>query len=106
MPQCPRAAGGDGFREPGFSKERRLEPQITIGLLTEAAGFPLLVNAVQDNRAETTTMLPSLSASMAAHRLADITIVADADMVSEANRRDIEGAGLPLAPACGAWVSR
>lgn len=30
----------------------------------------------------------------------------DADMVSEANRRDIEGAGLPLAPACGAWVSR
>lgn len=26
---------GDGFREPGFSKERRLEPQITVGLLTE-----------------------------------------------------------------------
>ena len=22
---------GDGFREPGFYKERRLEPQITIG---------------------------------------------------------------------------
>ena len=30
---------GDGFREPGFSKERRLEPQITIGLLTDAVGF-------------------------------------------------------------------
>lgn len=28
-------------REPGFSKERRLEPQITIGLLTNASGFPL-----------------------------------------------------------------
>jgi hypothetical protein len=28
---------GDGFREPGFSKERRLEPQITIGLLTDAS---------------------------------------------------------------------
>ncbi len=26
----------DGFREPGYSKERRLEPQITIGLLTDA----------------------------------------------------------------------
>ena len=25
---------GHGFREPGFSKERRLDPQITIGLLT------------------------------------------------------------------------
>ena len=31
---------GDGFREPGFSKERRLEPQITVGLLADAAGFP------------------------------------------------------------------
>jgi len=24
----------DEFREPGYSKERRLEPQVTIGLLT------------------------------------------------------------------------
>ena len=29
---------GDGFREPGFFKERRLEPQITIGLLTDQSG--------------------------------------------------------------------
>jgi hypothetical protein len=29
---------GDGFREPGFSKERRLEPQITIGLLPTRRG--------------------------------------------------------------------
>ena len=40
---------GDGFREPGFSKERRLEPQITIGLLTDAAGFPLMVEAFEGN---------------------------------------------------------
>jgi hypothetical protein len=38
---------GDGFREPGFSKERRLEPQITLGLLTDAAGFPLAVEAFE-----------------------------------------------------------
>jgi hypothetical protein len=31
---------GDGFREPGFSKERRLEPQITIGLLPGRTGSP------------------------------------------------------------------
>jgi hypothetical protein len=37
----------DGFREPGFSKERRLEPQITIGLLTDQAGFPLMVEAFE-----------------------------------------------------------
>jgi hypothetical protein len=85
---------GDGFREPGFSKERRLEPQITIGLLTDAAGFPLMVEAFEGNAAETTTMLPTIRAFMAAHQLADVTIVADAGMVSETNRRAIEAEGL------------
>ena len=84
----------DGFREPGFSKERRLEPQITIGLLTDAAGFPLMVEAFEGNKAETKTMLPIIDAFMAAHQLADVTVVADAGMVSEANRKAIEDAGL------------
>jgi len=85
---------GDGFRESGFSKERRLEPQITIGLLTDQAGFPLMVSAFEGNRAETRTMLPVIEAFMAAHQLLDVTVVADAGMVSEANQKDIEAAGL------------
>jgi len=84
----------DGFREPGFSKERRLDPQIVIGLLTDAAGFPLTVHAFEGNTAETTTMLPAIRAFMAAHRLADVTIVADAGMISDANKKAIEAAGL------------
>jgi hypothetical protein len=85
---------GDGFREPGFSKERRLEPQITIGLLTDATGFPLAVEAFEGNKAETATMVPTLTAFMAAHRLTDITVVADAGMLSDRNKREIEAAGL------------
>ena len=85
---------GDGFREPGFSKERRLEPQITIGLLTGADGFPLMVSAFEGNRAETKTMLPVIEAFMAAHGLPDVTVAADAGMVSEANQKAIEAAGL------------
>jgi Transposase DDE domain len=85
---------GDGFRESGFSKERRLEPQITIGLLTGASGFPLMVSAFEGNKAETKTMLPVISAFMAAHDLPDVTVVADAGMVSEANQKAIEAAGL------------
>jgi len=85
---------GDGFREPGFSKERRLDPQITIGLLTDAAGFPLMVQAFEGNKAETKTMLPVITAFMAAHQLADVTVVADAGMISEANQHAIEDAGL------------
>jgi transposase len=85
---------GDGFREPGFSKERRLEPQITIGMLTDAAGFPLMVEAFEGNTAETTTMLPTIRAFMTAHQLPDVTIVADAGMISAANKQDIETAQL------------
>lgn len=85
---------GDGFREPGFSKERRLEPQITIGLLTDESGFPLMVQAFEGNRAETATMLPTITSFMAAHNLADVTVVADAGMISDANKKAIEAAGL------------
>jgi Transposase DDE domain len=85
---------GDGFREPGFSKERRLDPQITIGLLTDATGFPLMVAAFEGNRAETATMLPVIEAFMAAHRLREVTVVADAGMISEANQMAIQAAGL------------
>ena len=85
---------GDGFREPGFSKERRLDPQITIGLLTDAGGFPLMVSAFEGNKAETKTMLPVIQSFMAAHQLPDVTVVADAGMVSEANQKQIEAARL------------
>jgi len=85
---------GDGFREPGFSKERRLDPQITIGLLTSQDGFPLMVCAFEGNKAETKTMLPVIRAFMTAHRLPDVTVVADAGMISEANQKAIEAAGL------------
>src|SRR6185437_14874951 len=85
---------GDGFREPGFSKERRLDPQITIGLLTGQDGFPLMVSAFEGNKAETKTMLPVIGKFMAAHQLPDVTVVADAGMISEANQKAIEAAGL------------
>lgn len=85
---------GDGFREPGFSKERRLEPQITIGLLVDADGFPLRVESFEGNKAETTTMIPTIKAFMAAHRLTDVTIVADAGMVSDSNKKALETEGL------------
>jgi hypothetical protein len=85
---------GDGFREPGFSKERRLEPQITVGLLTDARGFPLMVQAFEGNRAETKTILPVVQAFAAAHQLPEVTVVADAGMLSEANLAALEDAGL------------
>jgi hypothetical protein len=86
---------GDGLREPGFSKEpNRLEPQITIGLLTDATGFPPMVQAFAGNKAETATMLPVINAFKAAHQLTDVTVVADAGMISEAIQTAMQAAGL------------
>ena len=84
----------DGFREPGFSKERRLEPQITVGLLTDSSGFPLAVEAFEGNKPETATILPVINAFKKAHHLSDITVVADAGMISEDNQIAIAAAGL------------
>ena len=84
---------GDGFREPGFSKERRLDPQITVGLLTDATGMPLMVDAFEGNRAETKTIIPLIQRFVAAHGIGGVTVIADAGMMSEANLADIEDAG-------------
>lgn len=85
---------GDGFREPGFSKERRIDPQITVGMLTDADGFPLRIQAFEGNKAETHTFIPSVQAFMDTYDLADVTVVADAGMISEANRAELDAAGL------------
>jgi len=83
----------DEFRVPGFSKERRVEPLIQIGLLADASGMPLMVTAWEGNTAETKTMIPTLKAFMAAHRLHDVVVVADAGMISQANWKAIEAEG-------------
>lgn len=84
----------DEFRLPGFSKERRVEPLIQIGLLADAAGMPLMITAWEGNTAETKTMIPTLKAFMAAHGLTDVVVVADAGMISTANWKAIEAEGL------------
>jgi hypothetical protein len=99
---------GDGFREPGFSKERRLEPQVVVGLLTTKEGFPLAVQAFEGNTAETKTMVPVLKGFAEVNKAEGITVIADAGMMSEANMRGLQdegfgfivGRGIPSEP----WV--
>lgn len=74
--------------------ECRPDPQITIGLLTDAAGFRLIVNAFEGNSVETNTMLPAIQLLMTAHQLVVVAVVAVASMVSPANQKAIEAAGL------------
>ncbi|BCQ09159.1 IS1634 family transposase [Mycobacterium heckeshornense] len=56
--------------------------------------FPLTVEAFEGNRAEAATMVPVINAFKAAHQLTDVTVVADAGMISEANQVALAAAGL------------
>src|SRR5215207_1862447 len=58
------------------------------------AGFPLQAHAFDGNTAETKTILPVIEAFAAPHGLPEVTVVADAGMLSEANLAAIEDAGL------------
>ena len=67
---------------------------LVVDPLTDAAGFPLAVEAFEGNKAETATMLPVINAFKAAHNLSDVTVVADAGMISEANQIALQASGL------------
>lgn len=83
----------DNYRKPGLSKERRLEPQIVIGLLVDQTGFPLSVHSFTGNTAETKTILPVLELFRQEHDLPKITVVADAAMMNRTNLAALAAAG-------------
>jgi hypothetical protein len=88
----------DDLRKVGYSKERRVDPQIVVGLLVDRAGFPLEIGCFEDNKAETTTILPIITAFQNRHNLAEgpsgMVVVADAGMLSASNLRELDEAGL------------
>ena len=87
------AENEDELRKVGFSKERRVDPQIVVGLLVDRHGFPLEIGCFEGNTAETTTLLPIVTAFAQRHEIADLVIVADAGMLSAKNLRELDEAG-------------
>ena len=83
----------DDYRIPGMSKDRRLEPQIMVGLLVDQNGFPLELHSFEGNKAETKTILPVIEAFKQRHGLLGITVVADAGMLSANNLEALAAAG-------------
>ena len=84
----------DELRKVGYSKERRVDPQIVVGLLVDRQGFPLEIGCYEGNKAETTTIVPIVQAFQERHNLADMVVVADAGMLSASNLKDLDEAGL------------
>jgi len=88
----------DDLRKVGMSKERRVDPQIVVGLLVTPNGFPLEVHAFTGNTAETTTLIPVLRSFQDRHGVKDIVVAADAGMLSAGNLNALEDQQSPLRP--------
>ena len=84
----------DDYRKVGYSKERRVDPQIVVGLLVDRAGFPLEIHSFEGNKAETHTIVPVIKAFQERHQVADMVVVADAGMLSAGNLQALDDAGL------------
>jgi hypothetical protein len=88
------AESEDDLRKVGYSKERRVDPQIVVGLLVDRNGFPLEIGCFEGNKAETATIVPIVRQFQERHNLADMVVVADAGMLSAANLRELDEADL------------
>lgn len=90
------AENEDDLRKVGYSKERRVDPQIVVGLLVDRTGFPLEIGCFEGNTAETTTLVPTITAFADRHDLTatPMIVAADAGMLSAGNLTALDEAGL------------
>lgn len=98
------AQNEDDLRKVGMSKERRVDPQIQVGLLVDPTGFPLEVHCFEGNKAETKTLIPVLQAFQTRHGVRDMVVVADAGMLSAGNLNALQDAGFSF--IVGSRISR
>lgn len=86
----------DDLRKVGYSKERRVDPQIVVGLLVDRTGFPLEIGCYEGNKAETHTIIPIVRQFQKRHDIegVEMIIAADAGMLSASNLKDLDDAGL------------
>jgi len=83
----------DELRKVGYSKERRVDPQIVVGLLVDRTGFPLEIGCFEGNKAEQLTIVPIVEKFKARHQIEHMLVVADAGMLSAANLKALDDGG-------------
>ena len=76
----------DNFRKPGFSKDNKhQQPQILVCLVVTKEGYPIAVQIFEGNKFEGHTMIPVIENFKEVHKIKDLTVVADAGMLSLEN---------------------
>lgn len=89
-----KAQKEDGLPEVGYSKERRINPQIVVGLIVDRTGCWLETGCFEGTKAETYTMIPIVEGFQNRPDVTDTVMVADAGMLSAANLKELDDAGL------------
>ena len=80
----------DDLRKTGFSKDgKHQHPQIVLGLLANAAGFPLGYEIFDGKKFEGHTMLPVIETFKKRYKLKHLVIVADAGLMSKENIKEL-----------------
>lgn len=83
------------IKQCGLSKDNKsAQPQIVVGLLVTSDGFPLTYDLFAGNTFEGHTMIPVVTGLVKRYRLTNLTVVADAAMLSQANIDALVEAGI------------
>ncbi|MDR1936924.1 MAG: IS1634 family transposase [Tannerellaceae bacterium] len=76
----------DELRKTGFSKDgKHAQPQIVLGLLVSAGGYPLAYSIHEGNKYEGHTMLPVVGDFVKKFKLKDFVVVADSGLMNNEN---------------------
>ena len=74
------------FRKPGFPKDNKAnQPQIVIGLIVTKEGFPVSYDIFAGNTFEGKTFIPTICKFRNTYQVLNLTVVADAAMISLPN---------------------
>lgn len=85
----------DELRITGFSKDgKHQNPQIVLGLLVSANGYPLAYEIYEGNKFEGHTMIPVLESFRQTYQIKDLIVIADAGLMSKENILDLTSHGL------------
>lgn len=84
----------DEIRKRGFSKEgKHQNPQIVLGLLVGAEGYPLAYEVHEGNKFEGHTMLPIVDTFKDKYNIDKLIVVADSGLLSSANIKELLNKG-------------
>jgi transposase len=85
----------DELRKQGFSKDSKSQqPQILIALMVSKEGFPIAYEVFPGNTFEGHTIIPAIISFSKKHAIENLTVVADAAMISSSNIEQLKAANL------------